>query len=269
MDCEVFIMPRQSGKTTKIITEFLKDPHNSIIVVPNQESVKHIIKTINKQSDINNKILLCRIRSVSSDFLPNIKAKNFFLDEYLGWPQPFIEKFNLDRSFLSSEDAIIKIFTTSKKLYSRNLFDRVKQIRQEGESIYSLANKFENPVREEIIELYCNLITHPNATINAIDYNLERSNKINNAEDFKEKIRKFGIINISVNYEFSDEIIEEFIEEIYWPYYSLLNKLSDGTLKKFKKEIETFSKFNRYNEMKHHNPYQHLECEIVGKLFKI
>ena len=75
----IFLMqPRQSGKTTKAIYEFLKEPDNSIFVVHNNSMLKYIHTIVG--SVIEKKII------TSNQFHVKIignRFKNIILDEYM------------------------------------------------------------------------------------------------------------------------------------------------------------------------------------------
>ena len=118
-----FMQPRQTGKTTKAMYEYVKDPENTIFV-----TYKHInIKKIHDKVGGNIKNFVS-----SGEFINRTKGitlKNVILDEYMF----FDNKESIYKEIIERGAENIFIHSTSNKIYNKNLFDLVK----ENKEIYS------------------------------------------------------------------------------------------------------------------------------------
>lgn len=112
-----YLLPRQTGKSTMAIYEYLKDPENSLLIVHNQRMIQDFkVKTPELKNIMTPQMFLgCRGKS----------WKNIILDEYLFFN-------NKDQAFIYNEINLIEpenlyIFTTSNKVYDRRLYDIIKE----------------------------------------------------------------------------------------------------------------------------------------------
>lgn len=161
---KVFLMqPRQSGKTTKAMYEFVKDPDNTIFVTHNYDMVKHIhdrvggnIKNFTSSSQFSNKII-------------GIRPKNIILDEYM---------FFKNRDEIYKEIQVIQpenlyIFSTSDKLYDKKLFDFVKENKRTI-SYHGLLEKYRDKltqyIEKQIYDLYYNFLTDDDTILIDVDF---------------------------------------------------------------------------------------------------
>ena len=161
---KVFLMqPRQSGKTTKAMYEFVKDPDNTIFVTHSYDKVKHIhdrvggnIKNFTSSNQFKNKII-------------GRRPKNIILDEYM---------FFKNRDEIYKEIQVIKpenvyIFSTSDKLYDKKLFDFVKENKRTT-SYQDLLKKYEDKltdyIEKQIYDLYYNFLTDDDTTLIDFDF---------------------------------------------------------------------------------------------------
>jgi len=165
----IFLMqPRQTGKTTKAIYEFLKDPENSLFVTVNVETAKHIFDSIGKHKEniiSSNKLV---------EAIVGRKIKNVILDEYM-----FFEKCDeIYKTIKLIQPDNVYIFSTSNKCYDKKLFDFVKT-NKETMSYHDLLKEYGDTLTDyiqiEIYELYYNFLTDNDTVI--IDWNFSSSNK--------------------------------------------------------------------------------------------
>ena len=150
---KVFLMqPRQSGKTTKAMYEFVKDPDNTIFVTHSYDMAKHIhdrvggnIKNFISSNQFKNKIISKR-------------PKNIILDEYM---------FFRNRDEIYKEIQVINpenvyIFSTSDKLYDKKLFDFVKENKRTTsyqDLLKKYGDKLTDYIEKQIYDLYYNFLT--------------------------------------------------------------------------------------------------------------
>lgn len=150
------IHPRQSGKTTKAIYEFNKDPHGTLFLCHNDRMVKHIRTNFNlshKNIIIVNKVIRGEIRLQG--------FRRIIIDEYLFLSLK--EKKELYKALLNFGREI-NIFTTADKTYDEVLINRIKafdkQIISSDEISVVLYKKYGVKYNiDEIDELYYNFIT--------------------------------------------------------------------------------------------------------------
>jgi ABC-type methionine transport system ATPase subunit len=165
----IFLMqPRQSGKTTKAIYEFLKDPTNSLFVTHNTQTVKYICDKIHK----NNENIIS-----SNQFVKHVfgrRPKNIILDEYM----LFNNTYEIYKTIKSVQTDNVYIFTTSNKSYDKNLFDFVKKYKQTmayNDLLLKYGNNLTDYIKKQIYELYYNFLTD-NETL-LIDFDFSSSIK--------------------------------------------------------------------------------------------
>lgn len=161
---KVFLMqPRQSGKTTKAMYEFAKDPDNTIFVTHSYEMIKHIHNRVG--GDIKN-------FTTSNQFIKKIigrRPKNIILDEYM---------FFKNRDEVYNQIQVIRpenvyIFSTSDKLYDKKLFDFVKENKRTT-SYQNLLQKYGDKLTEyiekQIYDLYYNFLTDDDTILIDVDF---------------------------------------------------------------------------------------------------
>lgn len=166
METTFLIQPRQSGKTSKALYEYLKAPKDTIFVVHSDPMISFIqiffgINTKNFTTPKNiNRIVNKR----------GSKPKNIILDEYM-----YFDKKDVvwsDVWNISPEN--LYIFSTSDKAYSKELFDFVKENKPKTYNYEGLLKKYGNilskQVEDEMYELYHNFLTDENTRL--IDTNL-------------------------------------------------------------------------------------------------
>jgi predicted RND superfamily exporter protein len=181
---KIFLMqPRQSGKTTKAMYEFAKDPENTIFVTHNFDMVKHIhnriggnIKNFTSANQFHNKII-------------GRRPKNIILDEYM---------FFKNRDEIYKEIQIIQpdnvyIFSTSDKCYDKKIFDYVKENKRTlsyQDLLTRYGDKLTEYIERQIYELYYNFLTDDDTILIDVDF----SGNMRDRSDFiailgKEKYR--------------------------------------------------------------------------------
>jgi len=152
----IFIEGRQTGKTTRAIGEFLKNPSRSLLVVYNLGLVDHIKKRIGNYANIVSYDQFIKMKI-------NFGIDNLIIDEYLLMNN---KKEIYQNSYRFSN---VVVFSTSNKLYNRELFDIIVSLRKMEYSfesiVHDLAIKQKFFTLEEISELVYNFITDPNYTI--------------------------------------------------------------------------------------------------------
>lgn len=157
------INPRQTGKTTKAIYEYLKSPSDSIYV-----NITHstCYELCDKIDGVKNNFI--RYDDLSSK-LKGRKINNLILDDYLQYNNKekiyeFINMLDIENLF---------IFSTSNKCYSKELIDYIKY----NKYIYTFEEICEKKKynEDDIYELYYNFLTDNDITI--IDKELNHYNK--------------------------------------------------------------------------------------------
>lgn len=155
------IQPRQTGKTTASLFEFMKHPNSSIIVTNNQNMVKHIHSMLNGLIDLNGNYYLHLNNIISEEQFIKIRGKfknyhTFIFDEYMF----FKNKKDVYELTYTLEPKEISIYTTSNKLYDAKLVDYVKQFKIDRDP--SNINQYSDKL---VDELYYNFITDPDSVI--------------------------------------------------------------------------------------------------------
>lgn len=161
---KVFLMqPRQSGKTTKAMYEFVKDPDNTIFVTHNYEMVKYVhnrvggnLKNFTSSNQFKNKII-------------GRRPKNIILDEYM---------FFKNRDEVYKEIQVIQpdnvyIFSTSDKLYDKKIFDFVKENKRTTsyqDLLQKYGDKLTEYIEKQIYDLYYNFLTDDDTILIDVDF---------------------------------------------------------------------------------------------------
>ena len=158
-----FIQPRQSGKTSKALYEYFKDPENSFLIVKNVERVKNRLININKSllnNIINSNQLTKRIK--------NKFVNTIIIDDYLFFSPK--EKKELYELINKSYYKDIVIISSADKIYDKKLLNSIKNIKSSYRCIPISENVVE---KKKINDLYYNFLTDPKTDI--IDFNLSPS----------------------------------------------------------------------------------------------
>lgn len=251
MTCDFYIMPRRSGKTTSIIEEYLKDPYNTFVMTDTQIKVNRIIGSMKElfpeqTSKLTGALLRRQFRVCDSNSLRGFDVKKILLDDYLMWPSNSREYFQFNLGHSIKEDSQIIVYTTSSRLYHKNIYLCLKKIKSRKESAYEFINQIKDKLREEAEDLNNNLLTEPFTTIVTHELSIPPQ-FIADKKELIEKVKELGWITVSSNYQISDPLLEEFVEFIYWPYYFALNDISDDFLVNFDKVLKKFKHVSRYN----------------------
>jgi len=172
MKKQFFLQPRQVGKTTMAIYQFLFDIDNTLFVTHNKEMARRITKRIFNQYSRSN-IVSCEEvihKRLGSEY------KNIILDEYMF----FKNKRNL-YVYLNGISNIenLYIFSTSDMQYDRSIYESVimgKRIELDHSAIlrdYRLVfgNLVPPNANKQIESLFYNFLTDPDT--NVVDYGFE------------------------------------------------------------------------------------------------
>jgi hypothetical protein len=161
MKITFFLSNRQSGKSHLASYEFLKDPEHNLLITLNRKNAEHF--KFYKQN--KNNIISC---NSSEKFFCGKKYKKVILDEYL-----FFDINNRIRLYdiLPQITKKILIFTSSSTLYNKDIFNFVKEYKQDVQinnisrtDISMLINKtgLERKIVINLVnDLICNFITDP------------------------------------------------------------------------------------------------------------
>ena len=140
---------RQTGKTSKAVYEYLKDPLNTVFVVTNEKNKEHII---DKLGDKNANVL------TEEEFLTEHKyvSRNYILDEYMF----FKHKKDVYEKINSLDPSNLFIFSTSDKVYKKDIFDFVYDLKNTLLFKEYTGVKTEEVIKE-IEDLRYNFLTDP------------------------------------------------------------------------------------------------------------
>lgn len=163
---KIFLMqPRQSGKTTKAMWEYIKDPENTVFVAHNQESAKWINERLNGIHPDN---------FMSAKSFPNKmlirRPKNIIMDEYMFFPN----KEEIYKTTSSIQPENLYIFSTSDKQYNKEIFDLVKKFKKVltcDDVLKLYKGEPTKGIEKEIRNLYYNFITDKDTKLIDINYN--------------------------------------------------------------------------------------------------
>lgn len=197
-----FISNRQSGKTTKAVYEFMKNPEETILICPNSQSKKDIVKKIGSVSNANNILG----SAPSENFFRGKKAKRIIYDEYLSLD--YETRLYFERITLPLGIEEIYCFSTPQVLYDRDIFDFVVNMKKEnkGLSIEQQSDLCMNDliieitdntirtsemIREEIYELFYNYLTDPDTNLIHNDFFInQKISNLNNVSYFPEEYKE-------------------------------------------------------------------------------
>jgi hypothetical protein len=153
-----FISPRSSGKTTKAIYEFTKEPNNTIFISYNE----------NRLSDIHN-LLDCDVKYLTTSHkciskLRCIKPKNIIIDEYMS----FDNKDSIYKHIQTMQLDNLYIYSSPNKSYNSDLFYFVKYYKcnmSYQDILIKYGNKLTDSIEKDIYDLYYNFITDDDVII--------------------------------------------------------------------------------------------------------
>jgi hypothetical protein len=151
----IFLMqPRQSGKTTKAIYEFSKDPDNTVFVTYNELCKKDVVdrfgNTINRNNVITSTAIINKLCSR--------RPKNIILDEYM----LFKNRDEIYETIKVIQPDNVYIFSTSDKVYSKTLFEFVKNNKRTlsyNQLLIIYNGILTDYIEKEIYDLYYNFLT--------------------------------------------------------------------------------------------------------------
>lgn len=187
-----FVGNRQSGKTTKAVYEFMKNPEETILVCPNSQSRKELLQRLGSAEFEKNIIP----NDPSETFFRGRKAKRMVYDEYLMMDYETRNYFHKMTIPIGVEE--IFCFATPQELYDKNLFDFVVNMKKEKRNLF-LDNQYDLCINElvlemtdptirtpdyieaEILELFHNYLTDPDTKI--IHHQYLMNEKIGNLQN--------------------------------------------------------------------------------------
>lgn len=189
------INPRQSGKTDKAIYEFLKDPDNTIFVCHNPNLKDFLCKRINASPKLRKNFISAAQPNRFAYAMKGKQPKNIILDEYMF----FENKREIYDHIMMLRPENVYIFSTSDKMYDAEIFEFVKNNKQNyslvdlidlyKEKKYKFYHKWRE-VEKEIVELYYNFLTDYDTLL--IDHNFTNRNMENNVNKFGMSEREYA-----------------------------------------------------------------------------
>lgn len=144
---------RQTGKTSKAVYEYLKDPLNTVFIVTNDKNKEHII---NKLGDKNANVL------TEDEFLTECEYSPYriILDEYMF----FKRKKDIYEKINRLDPANLFIFSTSDNVYKKDIFDFVFDLKNSLLFKEYTGVKTEEVIKE-IEDLRYNFLTDPDTIL--------------------------------------------------------------------------------------------------------
>lgn len=190
----LFLMQRsRSNKTTKALYEFSKDPENTLFV-SNHPKIQNIFLEEFQRNFITAQNF--EVHLLGRDF------KNFILDDFMYFKNRDIV-YNLIRSICPEN---VYIFSTSDKIYSKEVFDFVKGVKKimgynEISESYLRNQKFNEKeqlefIKKQIYDLYYNFITDEDTTIIDNDFSIDYKNDAHLLYELGEEQYKIQVQNI-------------------------------------------------------------------------
>ena len=190
MNIFFILQPRQSGKTTVAISEFLLDPERTVFVSPNFQCARDA----SKRSGAPNRLFIS-----ANNFTLKMRGHrpyNIIMDEYL-----YYENIRELYSFIPiMETRNLYIFTSAKKQYERRVFEYVKYLKLNGQSYHEIigSNRNTDPhIQQEIEELYFNHITDPGIVLidNAFHHDTETIDRMTPRDGYQLERFRAEILN--------------------------------------------------------------------------
>lgn len=164
---EINIWPRRSGKTAYIIDH---STDRDCIVVKNKETVKFILSKVPTRCVMTPHDLL-QLQSTQSD---SLMFDTVYVDEYLYFNN--MEKCELNDALINIKTNDIKIYTTSNRLYNKDLVNLLR-IMKSRMDIIDFTNAFNSltEIIDEVLILSLNdlrysLLINPNFDIKSKGY---------------------------------------------------------------------------------------------------
>lgn len=193
------ISNRNSGKTSLAVYEFLKDPENSLLINSSEQSYESIKKTgILDEKYLENFIL-------KTPDINSVNYKRIIFDDYLFLTVDLREYYS--KKFDNEKIKEIICFSTPKILYSKKMYNFVKEIKIESKNLDlkdwldknellleindpSIKTKYE--VKRELYDLYFNYLTDPDTVIIKHDFfNNKKLLKLENVSYYPDLYREY------------------------------------------------------------------------------
>lgn len=185
MNKTIYIQPRQTGKTTRAIFEYLKNPKSTIIVTHNQNMVQHIQSIV---YGFNNHLMVYKHNIITEDqFIKSRGAfksyDTFIFDEYM-FLKHKKEVYELVYQLMPNN---IVAYSTSNKKYNKKIIDFIKVSKENNTPI---------ELTKEVTELYYNFITDPDTILHDnLSSTNERCKVILHPEQYEVEIENKYLIN--------------------------------------------------------------------------
>jgi len=191
---------RQSGKSQRLIYEFLKDPENTIVLSRTEKCAKHLWKRMGM-----NKYKIRFISALSHNSKSKFKdVKRILIDEYSIYKHKVKKEIDYVRQILEmyvGEEIIL--FSTPNKIYNHNLILLIKQCKSYNYS-YNESERFLSKTfefnRDDILEYWYDLITSPQTII-------INNEALNNYENYFHKTGRDYLDAIKIKTELKGEYI--------------------------------------------------------------
>lgn len=172
-----FISNRQSGKTTKAVYEFLKDPKNTLFICHNNESREEVVKAVGLPPSECHNI----ISASNQDNTRGRRFKRAIYDDYLSID--YETRYALQYWSVPLGVEEILCFSTSARLYDKSTFEFVAELKRD-ERILAFESSIDRvcftdvlvemtdvlirtseKMKEEMYDLYHNYLTDPDTMI--------------------------------------------------------------------------------------------------------
>jgi hypothetical protein len=155
-----YLQPRQVGKTTMAMYEYLKDRENSLFVTHNMDMAKDICNRLNGN---NEDFITCN--QFIKEGRPSKKYKTIILDEYMF----FRNKEEVYKKVLKISPENLLIFSTADKRYNEELLKFIKNAKYKF-TYLEIMNMSIGWKHNETYELYYNFLT--DSDVKLITHNL-------------------------------------------------------------------------------------------------
>jgi hypothetical protein len=185
MNKTIYIQPRQTGKTTRAIFEYLKNPKSTIIVTHSQSMVQHIQSIL---YGFSNSLMVYKDNIITE--VQFIKSRGtfksygtFIFDEYMFFKHKK-EVYELVYQLMPNN---IVAYSTSNKKYDKKTIDFIKS-----------SKEYNTPIEltKEVTELYYNFITDPDTILHDnISSTNERCKVILHPEQYEVEIENNYLTN--------------------------------------------------------------------------
>lgn len=159
MDGHIYIQPRITGKTTKIIKKFLKDMDTTIVIVKSY-SERDRIKRGLKSAGVTYRFE--HIFSANSEIFEKLrcrKVKRILIDDYLFFNN--IQQQEIEKVLMFMNPEKVLVYTTSDQKYDFDTIKYMRIIRKNNFPSYIIDREWSN----KMDDLWSNLLTDPNFKI--------------------------------------------------------------------------------------------------------